>query len=739
MKIEGKVSTIIFKNDANSWTVMLLKNKSGYITAVGETDKIEVGDEIELDGDLVTHKVYGEQFKFTTYKKKLPKDEATLIQYIADNVKGIGKKTAQNILNEFGEETINIIRFKPQSLVNIKGLNDEKIENLNQFFNEEYDRWNVINFLTDFGISVVTASKVYQNLGNDTIDIVKENPYSLLNFVKSLDFKQVDNITIKLGLPLNSNERIEAGIIYSLNNATDFGHTCLNEEELIEYSSKILNVDKMDIQNGIIRLEINEKLYRQTIDENEYIFNRSYYLAEENISNYIIKKISNKIIDNTKYNNYLDYINEDENIVLSQEQKEAIITSLKNDITIITGGPGTGKTTIIKCIIQILEYLDKKYVLCAPTGRAAKRITETTQKEAKTIHRLLEITKLDSSDIDSMYNMEVKKIEEEYVIIDEASMIDTIMMNNLLKAVRKDAKIIFVGDVDQLPSVGPGNVLKDIISTNLVDTVYLKQIYRQSAKSDIILNAHRVNEGKYPEFKNKDTDLYFIQTKSIEDTLTEISSLVTYRLDTFDDFDKKKNLQILTPMKKTALGTIQLNELLQELLNPKSISKSEKSVGEKVFRVGDKVMQIQNNYDKRFDIKGEAKQNIEGVYNGDIGYITDIDIENEELIVNYDDTREISYDFDELDQLEHAYAITVHKSQGSEFDYIILPLFTGYQKLFTRNLLYTAMTRAKKMLILIGSKKMIEFMVDNIDSKKRMTGLKYKIIEKASKISKKKE
>lgn len=730
MKIEGKVSTIIFKNESNSWTVMLLKNKSDYITAVGQTDGLEVGDEIELEGDMTTHKVYGEQFKFNTYKKILPKTDSALIQYIADNVKGVGKKTARNIVDVFAEDTINTIRFKPIELLNIKGLNEEKIENLSIFFNEEYERWNVINFLTDFGISVVMASKIYQNLGNDTIDIVKKNPYSLLMFVKTLDFKQVDEIAMKLGVLPVSEDRIESGIIYSLNSATEFGHTCLKENILIDYAKKVLNVSESDIQNGIIRLELKEKLYRQTVEEDEYIFRKSYYLAEENIANYIALKSKSKNKLTEDYSKYIEKIDKEDNINLSNEQKVAIIAALNNDITIITGGPGTGKTTIIKCIIQILENINKKYVLCAPTGRAAKRITETTKREAKTIHRLLEITKLDNEDIDMLYNIDIKTLEEEVVIVDEASMIDTIMMNNLIKAFNKNTKVIFVGDVDQLPSVGPGNVLKDIISSNTVKTVYLKQIYRQSAQSDIILNAHRVNEGKYPEFKNNDTDMYFIPTRSIEDTISEISSLVSYRLETYAKFDKLKDLQILTPMKKTSLGTIQLNTMLQEVLNPKSISKDEKSIGERIFRVGDKVMQIQNNYDKRFDVKGEAKQNIEGVYNGDIGYINKIDNENKELTVIFDDIREISYDFDELDQLEHAYATTIHKSQGSEFNYVILPLYTGYPKLFTRNLLYTAMTRAKKMLIIVGSNKIINFMVDNIDSKNRMTGLKYKILKK---------
>src|SRR5574344_282902 len=728
MQIEGIVSTIIFQNEANAWTVMLIKQGSDYITAVGSTENIDAGDELELDGEYIKHKVYGEQFSFTTYKKLLPKTNTALIQYIADNIKGIGKKTASNIVSSFGDMTVNVIRFESQKLLDIKGLNLEKIDALNNFFNEEYERWNSINYLSDFGISVVIGGKIYQTLGTDTINIVKENPYSLLLFVKSIDFKQVDEIGIKLGLPFDSETRVDTGIIYSLNNSTEFGHTCVEEESFRGYTSKLLNVSDIDVENGIKRLELEEKIYTQVRDERNYLSRKSYYLAEENIAKYILNS-SIQSLNQVNFDKEIQKFSKENNIELSDEQKNAITTSLNKKVTIITGGPGTGKTTIIKCITQILENLEKKYVLCAPTGRAAKRITETTNKEARTIHRLLEISKVENNDIDAFFNLEVKSIEEEVIIVDEASMIDTIMMNNLLKAINKNAQLILVGDVDQLPSVGPGNVLKDIIDANVIDTIYLKQIYRQSAMSDIIVNAHKVNEGKYPEFKNKDTDLFFIPTSSIEDTISEISSLVTYRLETFATFDKLKDLQILTPMKKTSMGTIELNNVLQELLNSKSQSKNEKKIGEKIFREGDKVMQIINNYDKRFDVQGEAKQNIEGVYNGDIGYIKKIDIASQELIVTFDNTRDISYDFDELDQIELAYATTIHKSQGSEFDYVILPLYIGYSKLFTRNLLYTAMTRAKKMLIIVGNKKIINFMVDNIESKKRMTGLKDKILK----------
>lgn len=726
MKIEGKVATIIFKNPTNSWTVILLKRGKGYITAVGETQDLEVGDELELDGEETTHKIYGEQFKFTTYKKVLPKTESALIEYIADNVKGVGKKTASLIIGLFGEDAVDVIRYTPSKLNEIKGLNEAKIYELNRFFNEEWEKWNIIEYLSGFNISVVTANKIYQTLGTDTITIVKQNPYSLMSFVKKLDFKTVDEIGKNLGINLDSEERVDTGIIYAINKITEFGHTCVEKENLVKYASNILEVGTKDIENGITRLVLNDKLYIQKMNDKDFVFRRSFYLAEDNIAKNIVIRTK----ENVKTKNYdklIEKVSKKNNIVLSDEQKEAISTSLNNNITIITGGPGTGKTTIIKCIIDILEDIKKEYVLCAPTGRATKRIKETTGKEAKTLHRLLEITKVDDNDIDMFYELPVTHIDTDVVIVDEASMIDCMLMNNLFKALNSSTKVIMVGDVNQLPSVGPGSVLKDIINSNATNVVYLKQIYRQSAMSDIIVNAHRVNEGIYPEFKTKDTDLFYIKTDSIESTLAEISSLVSYRIESFAKLDILKDLQVLTPMKKTQLGTIELNTLLQNVLNPKSSSKKEKEFNNRIFREGDKVMQIVNNYDKKFSINGE---HFDGIYNGDIGYIKEVDNLNQRLIVLFDEEKEVIYEFEELDQLEHAFAVTIHKSQGSEFDYVILPLYTGYQKLFTRNLLYTAMTRAKKMLVIVGSTNIINFMVDNVESKNRMTGLTSKILEK---------
>lgn len=725
MKIEGKIATIIYKNEVNSWTVLLLKKGKEYITAVGITEDVEVEDELEFEGEECEHKVYGKQFKFSTYKKILPKTNSALITYIAENVKGIGKKTAKNIVDKFEENTVDVIRYEKEKLVGIKGLNQEKIIAIHTFFTEEWEKWNVIEFLSEFGISVLVASKIYKVLGTDTIDIVKENPYSLLKFVRTLDFEFVDSIAKKLEIPLNSDDRIDAGIISAINKATEFGHTCIELDVLIPFATKMLEVEESEVENGIKRLNIENKIYIENINEVDFMFRRSYYLAEENIAKNVVAHAVAPVATKN-YSKQIEKTSEKNSLVLSKEQTEAISTCLNNSISVITGGPGTGKTTIIKCIIDILEDLKKEYVLAAPTGRASKRIKETTEKEAKTIHRLLEIAKVDDRDLDALFEIEVKPIEADVVIIDEASMIDSLMMNNLFKALKPNTQIIFVGDVDQLPSVGPGNVLKDIISSGIVSTVSLKEIYRQSSKSDIILNAHKVNRGEYPDFKKKNTDMFFVNTSSVENTVAEISSLLSYRLENFADIDLFKDLQVLTPMKKTELGTIQLNSVIQNILNPKSSKKNEKSFNGKIFREGDKVMQIINNYDKKFSQNGEF---FDGIYNGDIGYIQKIDNVEQTIKVVFDEVKEVEYEFEELEQLELAYAVTIHKSQGSEFDYVILPLFTGYQKLFTRNLLYTAMTRAKKMLIIVGNKNIVNFMVDNIESKKRKTGLKNKILK----------
>lgn len=725
MKITGKVSTKIYYNEENGYTVMVLKLASSSITAVGETYEIDVGDEVELEGSYCSHKDYGEQFKFKTCIKIMPKDDVALIQYIADNIKGIGKKTAKNIISMFGEETIDTIKNHKLKLLDVQGMNEDKMEEINQFFLNEWEKWNSVEYLSKFGISTLTASKIYGSLKENTIDVVKNDPYSLITFVRTLDFKIVDEIGLKEGVTKDNPSRIKTGILYYLGVISEFGHTYIEYELLKKVATEKLEVDEDIIESGIISLKMSEEIYIECIDGKKAVFRKALYLAERNIAQHVVSH-SKTIMPKENYEKSLKEVTNNLGITLSDKQKEATLMALSNSISVITGGPGTGKTTIIKCIIDVLNKKKKSYVLTAPTGRAAKRISETTGKDAKTMHRLLEISKIDDRDLDTFLNYIVRTIEAEVVIVDEASMIDTLMMNNLFKAIKPTTQIVLVGDVNQLPSVGPGNVLKDIINSKAVCVTELNEIYRQSRESSIIVNAHRVNSGQYPEFKSKDTDLYFIKANSMEEAISEISSLVSYRLENFANINVVKDLQVLTPTKKTDLGTINLNKVLQDILNPKSISKNSKETGAKVFREGDKVMQIVNNYDREFTDGLEIGS---GVFNGDTGYISKISNSEETVTVYFDDTKEVKYSFRELEELELAYAITVHKSQGSEYDYVLLPIYSGYPKLFTRNLLYTAMTRAKKMLIIIGSKNMVNFMVDNVDEKNRKTGLKQKILD----------
>lgn len=472
-------------------------------------------------------------------------------------------------------------------------------------------------------------------------------------------------------------------------------------------------------------LNILDKVVIEQREDDDYVYRKSVYMAEKRISDAIIQKTKETGAKHN-YEKQIEKVSEKQSIVLSDKQKEAIKLCLDSNISVITGGPGTGKTTIIKCVIDIFKEREMSYVLCAPTGRAAKRITETSGEKAQTIHRLLEITKIDDRDLDSLINFEIKILDKDVVIVDEASMVDTILMNNLIKALKPSTKLILVGDSDQLPSVGAGSVLKDIIKSGVVNVVELTEIYRQSAKSDIIVNAHKVKNGEYIEFKKKDTDMFLIETNSIEETSAELESLISHRLENYNGVDILNDVQVISPIKKTALGTWELNKVIQNILNPISKNKAHRKVGDKTFMKGDKVMQIRNNYDLTYEINGAAAN---GVYNGDIGVIEKIDNEGQLLTVKFDDGKSVDYEFKELDQLEHAYAITVHKSQGSEFNTVIIPIYICFEKLFNRNLIYTAMTRAKALLIFIGSKQAINYMIDNTYENKRCTGLKNRLIE----------
>ena len=581
------------------------------------------------------------------------------------------------------------------------------------------------------------AKNVYKKLGANAIEEIEANPYILIDVANNVDFKKIDKMAIDIGLPYNNEKRIKSGIKYALYLATTNGHCAVLRENLISFCIELLNVEKEDIEESIINLKVNNEIVEEERDNSEkWVYLSSFYKAEENIANRI--KILNNSANMKRINilkKKLEKIEKESSIELSDKQKEAIEAVNENNVCIITGGPGTGKTTIIKTIIELYKNEGKKPVLCAPTGRAAKRMTETTGEEAKTLHRLLEIGKIEEEGKEKSVDFDVAPLDADVVIVDEMSMVDVFLMNYLVKALYQGTKLVLVGDVDQLPSVGPGNVLEDLINSKKITTIVLNKIFRQAAKSKIILNSHRINNGE--TFIKKDEiedelqeDFYFIKANNQEDILKEVMSLCSGRLKKIGDYDFFKNIQVITPTKKGLLGTRDLNRYLQEKLNPKDESKSEKNVLGSVYRVGDKVMQIKNNYDIYWKKKNSKKivDNGTGIFNGDMGIIEKIDDIEKQVKVKFDDDKIVWYQFAELDQLEHAYAITVHKAQGSEFDVVIIPISPSAPMLLTRNLLYTGMTRAKKMLIIIGYPNVVQFMIDNNNSKKRNTGLQYKLI-----------
>lgn len=725
MQLSGKVSNIIYHNEKNGYTVFLLKSEGDYITVVGDGTGVEAGDTINIEGEFTYHKTYGEQFLFSKLEKELPADSESLVTYIANSeVKGVGEKTAQRIIKKFGDDALEVIRYKPDLLVSIKGMNEERAEQLSEYINNEWERWNLTSFLSKNNIGLKMAMKIYDALGINAINIIKENPYSLMEFVSSLDFKTVDKLAYNLNVDRTSDDRIKGGIIYLLSYFIKEGNTCVKKDLLNEYASRMLEVSSDCIEKAYKSLILKDKIVIETAQSIEYVYRKSMYQAEKNIAEHL-KILTENSSNKFKLEKDLEEVARDLNIVLSPTQEEAIKMCINNNLSVITGGPGTGKTTIIKCIIDILKRKNMSYVLAAPTGRAAKRITETTGENAKTIHRLLEITKVEEGDFDSQVDFPIDVIDADVVIVDEASMIDVLLMNNLVKGLKSNSKLIIVGDADQLPSVGPGKVLKDIIESEIAHTIFLTEIYRQSAKSDIIMSAHAIKAGEHITFKKDNTDMYFIESDSVDDVVKEIQSLVDYRLKSKYDEGFLGDIQILTPIKKSAIGTYELNKVLQKIkLNPTDNMIHRKS-GDRVFYEEDKVMQVVNNYDKNYDLDGVQGT---GVYNGDMGRIIKINTAEQYLTVEFDDRRRAKYDFDELDELEHAYAITVHKSQGSEFNTVIIPLYICYEKLFNRNLLYTAMTRAKNLLIFVGRQAVINYMIDNTNEKSRESGLKRKLM-----------
>ena len=744
MEIEGVVTDVIYQNEVNSYLIAEFEMEDEITTIVGYLPFINSGDTLKLIGKYVEHKDYGRQFKVDTFEKLMPKTVEALEMYLANgSIKGVGPVTAKKIIGTFGEETIHVLKSEPERLARISGISKEKAGEISRSFIENWEVWQIVGFLEKFGIGVESAKKVYDLLGINAIETIESNPYVLIDIARGVDFKQIDKMAIDLGMEPNNYKRIKSAIKYALIRTTYNGHTCTLKENLIEFVQQLTGISEEDIEDSIINLKVdNEIVLEKREDKQEWVYLHQFYRAEEVIAENIIRLQKSK--NSKKVHNIeakIRKIEEIENIILSDKQKEAVDLINENNVTIITGGPGTGKTTIIKTIIEIYKEKKNKVVLCAPTGRAAKRMTETTGEEASTLHRVLEIGKIDE---ESLYNKENEyqgaPIDSDIIIIDEMSMVDTFLMSYLIKCIYQGTKLILVGDSDQLSSVGPGTVLQDLIKSKKIPTIHLDKIFRQAAQSKIIVNAHRVNNGETfisKEEENEDSkqDFFFIKKSSQEEMLNEVLSLCNGRLKKFGDYDFFQNIQVLTPTKKSLLGTKELNKELQEILNPHDDKRKEKSSLGVIFRQGDRVMQIKNNYDIFWERWKQNEEDEEasyetgnGVFNGEIGRVTKINELEKTITVKFDDDKICYYEFSELDQLEHSYAITIHKAQGSEFDVVIMVVPPAAPMLLTRNLLYTGLTRAKKLLVIISTNNIIEYMIKNVDSKKRNTGLEYKML-----------
>ena len=699
MEIKGEVTDIIYQNEVNSYTIAVFETDEEETTIVGYLPFVKSGDTLKVEGKFVEHKDYGRQFKVETFEKLMPETLGALEKYLANgSIKGIGEATAKKIIKTFGEDTINVFKFEPEKLAQIKGISKSKAIEMSESFIENWEVWQIVGFLERFRIGAENAKKIYDLLGINAIEQIESNPYILIDMARGVDFKQIDQMALKLGISYDNQKRVESGIKYGLIKATYNGHSCVIKQNLIDYVISLLDVTTEAIEDNIINLKAKGEIIVETRDEAEWIYLENFYNVEKEIATRIIRLDKSKNLKKIEHiENALKGVEKKSNIELSEKQREAVLSINDSNVTIITGGPGTGKTTIIKTIIDLFEERKKKVILTAPTGRAAKKMTEATGKEASTLHRLLGIGKLNDEGIYSRHSdYKGEPIDADLIVVDELSMVDMFLMNYLLNCIYQGTKLILVGDVDQLASVGPGSVLKDLINSDTINTVKLDKIFRQAAKSKIVLNAHRVNSGlgfikNDDEEIEEDTkqDFFFIRQNSTEKMLQEVISLSTGRLEKFGNYDFFKNIQVLTPTKKGPLGTRELNKALQAVLNPNVDELPERKMGDVVYRVGDRVMQIKNNYDITWEreakpfgvgkIDGKSEENSwasmylakpkdkkeigTGVFNGEMGTIIEIDEKEKVVKIQFDDEKIAWYEYADLDQIEHSYAITIHKAQ----------------------------------------------------------------------------
>lgn len=724
MVVEGVVEDIIYKNPENGYCVLRLETQEGDLVAVGTLPLVSEGETLELEGDYTEHKTYGRQFAVTSFRSRMPADETAVLRYLSSGiVKGVREKTAKTLVSVFGPDTLDILENEPERVCTVKGISRQRAETISQSLKETVGVKTILLYFQQFGITPSVAFRIFKQWGLRSYDIIKNNPYRLCE-IPGVGFQSADRIAVRMGYDTESPNRIEAALIFVLNhNMYGSGHTFLPKNKLGQIVSGLLGIDTDTVGNSLERLIADGVLvYVPEIGNGDAVYQKWVYESERTIALRTLLMSQFSDGDPKNFDAVVSRAERKLGIEFDELQRKAIFTAVKERITLLTGGPGTGKTTTLNGIIRVFESENISFALCAPTGRAAKRISELTGREAKTLHRLLEYAPRDG---EYVFNKNRdNQLQYEAVIADESSMIDLSLFSHLLDALPLKSKLILVGDAAQLPPVGAGNVFRDLLGCGYLPTVRLDRIFRQAQQSLIVTNAHEILNGRMPVLNAKDRDFFFIPTSSAEALHSLVESLCTARLPNAYGFDPVRDIQVLSPTRKGSSGTAALNETLREALNPADGKKEEIPFRGLVFREGDKVMQIRNDY----DLVGERPDgDIEnGIFNGDIGTVESIDRRAETLSVRFDD-RLYTYSLNssEIDELEPAYAITVHKSQGSEFDAVVLPLFEGPELLYTRNLLYTAVTRAKKILIIVGDARKVRYMVDNARSGKRYSGLKH--------------
>lgn len=734
MQREGKLSRIIFNNAENGYTVAVFDTEEGSFRIAGSFAEPRIGAKYRLEGKFTIHARYGEQFSFSSYEELLPEGEDAILEFLsAGNIRGIGPKTAKTIVETFGEESLEVIEKTPEKLLSISGIGPKSLAKIAESFGESREFASVSIELRELGIEMSDAVRIYKIYGSDSVSIVKENPYILVEDIRGITFPKADSIAARLGFEPGSTFRIESGIRYALRSWASSGSTLMPEELLVEKVAELLDITREEVADSLRDLVFNGELEEDRIDDIPVIYLYGYYQAEQRVA-FNIGRIHDAPVRQIPAS-IEDLISDAEAglaadgmsyVTLSEEQENAVRASLLTNISIITGGPGTGKTTIINILVRIFRRLGLEVALAAPTGRAAKRMEEASGEPAMTIHRLLEYVYSEDEETLNFGRDEENQLEQDVIIVDEASMIDIMLMDGLLNAVKSGTVLIFTGDADQLPSVGAGNVLRDMIASEYIHTTRLREIFRQAGGSKIITNSHLINNGEYPEQGLSGDDFFILRKDSENEILDTIREMVEGRIAKgFEFISSASDIQILTPTKRGALGAPSLNSVLQDVINPAEEGDPELRIGSKVFRTGDKVMQLRNNYGAEWRDELTWAEG-EGIFNGDMGTVESINLHDKSMIVKSDD-RLITYSGDMFDEIDFAYAITVHKSQGTEFPAVIIPAWRFPPMLMTRNLLYTAVTRGKKLVLIIGDPRCVQMMIDNNRADGRYTGLRARL------------